>query len=108
MNATISTHWAVKAAGLTLVALLASGCASTRSEDPAKAREAAISDISGQWKKGSDLVTAGEKTRSKGAELVAEGQRQMSEGDSQIARGRTLMAESETAFRDASRKGSLR
>ncbi len=108
MKAAFSKHLVIKAAGLTVVALLASGCASTRGDDPAKARQAAMTDISGQWKAGSDLVTAGEKTRAKGAELVAEGQRQMSEGDSQISRGRTLMAESETAFRDTSRKGNVR
>ena len=100
---------------LGLVGLLLGGCASTKVEDPAKSRAAGMENISQQWKQGSDLVTAGEKTKAKGSELVAEGQRQVAEGqrqvaegESQISRGRTLMAESETAFRDASRQASAK
>ena len=93
---------------LSLVALLASGCASTKAEDPAKARAASMQDISKQWKQGSELVTAGEKTKAKGEEVVATGQRQIVEGENQISRGRTLMAESESAFRDASRQSATK
>jgi hypothetical protein len=93
---------------LGLVGLLLGGCAGTKVEDPAKSRAAGMENISQQWKQGSDLVTAGEKTKAKGSELVAEGQRQVAEGESQISRGRTLMAESETAFRDASRQASAK
>ena len=107
-NAKPSHRLPITAVGLSLVALLASGCASTKVEDPAKARTEAVQDISKQWKQGSELVTAGEKTKAKGTDLVTQGQRQIAEGESQISRGRTLMAESENAFRDASRNAPAR
>ncbi|MGE3925218.1 MAG: hypothetical protein AB7G13_19980 [Lautropia sp.] len=107
----LSFHRAASARPALAVAALAlafaAGCASPNTGDQMKSHAASVEDISKQWKKGNDLVVAGEKTKSKGSELVAEGQKQIEAGESQIARGKTLMAESESAFRDTSRRSSL-
>lgn len=96
-------------------AIVLSGCASEPTvadlmrehAETAKSESELKTRLSGEWERGSKLLSSGEKKVSKGNEVIEDaqkdlkkGQDMVSEGQKEIDEGRSLMRMSEQLFRE--------